>query len=269
MAGIGPIDRLAGEGGAEAADRFASEEHAFASAALGKHEPVREPRSPPYRYQDKPPIAPMQTRSAIRGAATRFRNTVLGYRKEGGERPVEPPPARDSAAATLARERWEKQNAAWGARAADAYNVAGSFRSSAEPGTAYAYRLGDEPVGLMDLVEGDDHSEINWLATHPGASGAGQALVERAVDVSDARGHGGIVRTYSMSDASTGFYRSMGFRERGGNLRLDPGGSGNWTRNNGAWSLTANQNRGHLVARVNAVAVDPAPPAGGAETRNR
>ncbi len=255
MAGIGAITHAA-EGGAQATEHSADDEHAFAK--LG--------------YQDEAPIVSFDPADEsqknskideIENNARRLQNGIAGYAgdRKGDAMQLPPPVPHHPLSPKRVpekreRKEWAAQNDAWAARADNAHGVAGNIALSRVPEGTYAYKLGNQPVGMMKLADKEDHTELTWLTTHPGVSGAGQSLVEKAANVSEANGHGGAVRLTSRDEAATRFYGSVGFRGDRSDMRLDPARSGLWNNNNGSWSLNANDGKGYL-ARKDEAAEEP------------
>jgi len=88
--------------------------------------------------------------------------------------------------------------------------------------------MGDgQSAGMMTLAHLPLATEIRRLATHPGTSGVGQTMIEKAVNESQAAGNYGVVRVSSLDDTSEGFYNSTGFQAGEDDyMKLDPSKSG-------------------------------------------
>jgi len=108
-----------------------------------------------------------------------------------------------------------------------------------------------EPIGLAtidnprDGLSGPDRARSKGLkvvhaVTHPGAAGAGGALMERAVNLSQAQGYEGKLHLYPMSLAAASAYKALGFVQRGVEMTLTPSSPTNrdrWVHQDGEWRL--------------------------------
>jgi hypothetical protein len=87
-----------------------------------------------------------------------------------------------------------------------------------------------------DSLKGED------LSSHPGSSGAGEIVIEKAVNVSEECGKGGLVKLYAVEGA-VGFYESfyekLGFESIDENqMKLRPRAENGWVRlSDGKWRL--------------------------------
>lgn len=72
------------------------------------------------------------------------------------------------------------------------------------------YFVGEAPAGLMTLSRHADHLEVDTLVGHPMFKGAGGALIEQAVNLSQAAGHNGALRVTAVAN-SIPAYKAMGF----------------------------------------------------------
>jgi hypothetical protein len=75
-----------------------------------------------------------------------------------------------------------------------------------------------DPIGLAalrtpdaDAMNANKGLELVNMVTHPGGTGAGGALIERAADVSSARGFEGRLQVVPMGTAATAAYAALGF----------------------------------------------------------
>ena len=275
MAGLGSIGHDVGESSVQGAEHAttSTEEHAFSSAAHHAPEPEGHAAQqaataklhdlPPMSHQAAAPIMSLPTAAETNTAASRFEYRVNRYAGDRQGNPVEVPPAVHKGELSLKnlgekrdRKEWKADNAAWQQRSQSATGIANSIKlsSGVEEGM-HAYKLGDEPVALMKL-DHKDGTEIKWLTAHPGVSGAGQSMVEKAVSESTANNHGGVVKVVPR-DESAGFYKSLGFKGNNAEMTLDPAKSKQWSQQeDGSWGLKANQDKGYLAARPDEASSD-------------
>jgi hypothetical protein len=142
----------------------------------------------------------------------------------------------------FAERRWQEQQQqldAWRWRALDAIDVADAIKGPRSR-YSYAYKVGSKPVALGLFKDFSESLEIVYLVTHPGASGIGLLMVEKAVNVSNDLGLEGKVGLTTYSAASTEFYTSVGFagpEGPNGRMRLDPTHSPHWDMSEGTWYL--------------------------------
>lgn len=104
-----------------------------------------------------------------------------------------------------------------------------------------------QPIGLaalrtpdIDAANADKGLELVDIMTHPGATGAGGALIERAADLSQARGFEGKLQLVAMGSAARAAYLALGFVDDGELMTLTPSSPENadrWSRKDGEWRL--------------------------------
>ena len=106
---------------------------------------------------------------------------------------------------------------------------------------AYRYVVEGRTVALLVLdvrdERADRHVEITWLTSHPAVAHAATMMVEKAVNVSESLGLGGVVRVTSLDYVSDRFYAAMHFERIESGFRLVPASSSAWTRRDGVWRL--------------------------------
>ncbi|MFM0069127.1 GNAT family N-acetyltransferase [Paraburkholderia aspalathi] len=118
-------------------------------------------------------------------------------------------------------------------------------------GVVLSYSVDDQPVGLMAMkpIEGSPPS-IEHFVTHPGSTGAGGALMERAVNTSVMWGHKGKVRLYPENDHAEKAYKSLGFVKATDGipgLSLNPATSDKWQQDQGGqWALAKHTGEKYL-----------------------
>jgi hypothetical protein len=113
----------------------------------------------------------------------------------------------------------------------------------------YSCMLGLAPVGLIHLKNFEDMIEIRLLVSHPGVAGAGEILLEKAVNESDQQGHNGAIYLSAMMSAVP-FYQSAGLTlvEPGStSMVLLPSISDKWLRVGGRWRLARRVTKADLV----------------------
>jgi hypothetical protein len=144
----------------------------------------------------------------------------------------------------FAERRWQEQQEqqrqlyAWHSRADDAIAIARGIKGPRSL-HSYAYKVGSSPVALA-IFGSFTQLEIFHLVTHPGASGIGLLMVEKAVNVSNDLEYNGKVGLIPYSSASVEFYASVGFdgpQGREDRMKLDPTHSPHWEMSEGIWHL--------------------------------
>jgi hypothetical protein len=105
-------------------------------------------------------------------------------------------------------------------------------------GRKFAYLLNGRAAALMRVTVKADSLRVEDLSAHPGTQGAGEIMMERAVNVSEECGKGGVVTLYAAG-GSEGFYAKLGLESvDDANLRLRPSDANGWVRlSDGKWRL--------------------------------
>jgi len=208
-------------------------------------EQVHQETGPFQFFQDSPVVELAGPRISQVGQS--FSDSVEQYTKDQQGRPVSEslPENADSDDVDLA-EGWEE-------RSRNTLMMARGIKMNPEPypnttQKTFSYDMGDgQSAGMMTLTHSPLETGVRLLATHPGSSGVGKTMIEKAVNESQAAGNHGVVRLSSLDDTSEGFYASTGFQsEEDDNMKLDPSNSDLWTQQSGVWSLKENQNKGYL-----------------------
>ncbi len=244
MAGIDAIGREAAEAGST---DTGAEEHAFAAA-------TERVGTQPFHYADTAPIEQMHTNDEIEKTTKRLQNRIADYAGDKNGQKVELPPPVHQGKFTLKRvpekrkrAEWDKQNTAWTDRTDNAHGIANSILQSKTTAGAHAYKLGEEPVAVMKLKDEGEHTDITWLTTHPGVSGAGQTMVEKAANAAEQAGQDGRLKLTALDDTSAQFYRSVGFKGDKSGMSLDPSTSDLWEKQGSSWQLKKNDEKGYLA----------------------
>jgi hypothetical protein len=136
----------------------------------------------------------------------------------------------------------------WNKRVQDSINEAEVYR---RPGKKFAYLLDGKAAALMLVTIGEDALKVEDLSSHPGSGGAGEIMIEKAVNVSEECGKGGRVKLYAVEDA-VGFYAKLGFKTLDGNyMELRPGAANGWARlSDGKWRLKKYPSSTQFIAGV-------------------
>jgi len=98
----------------------------------------------------------------------------------------------------------------------------------------WVYIMCGQPLGAMTTTaDDDDHFiHIDYLATHPGSADCGGVLIQKAVQLSSAKGFNGVVRLCAATDQARDVYRHLGFVDiaNGGadDMELNPARSPKW-----------------------------------------
>ncbi|NIF76946.1 hypothetical protein F3J20_05950 [Paraburkholderia sp. Cy-641] len=123
------------------------------------------------------------------------------------------------------------------------------------PGDAVRVTAGEHTTGIMTVSvspKEEDAKDAFWIdniVTHPGAAGAGELLIEKAVAMSASKGFGGTVRLMAFSGQT--FYKSVGFKDLGGGLmELRPAQSNKWSNVNGTLLLSRRMHKSGLVQDI-------------------
>jgi N-acetylglutamate synthase-like GNAT family acetyltransferase len=107
-----------------------------------------------------------------------------------------------------------------------------------QDGRKFAYLVDGKAVALMRVRQEADSLKVEDLSAHPGSQGAGEIMIEKAVNVSEECGKRGLVTLFAAGD-SGGFYEKLGFESiDNAKLRLRPSGAKEWVRlSDGKWRL--------------------------------
>lgn len=113
---------------------------------------------------------------------------------------------------------------------------------------AYVYKFQNVPVALL---VGDFHQQafdVDYLVAHPGASAAGGAMIECAVNLSYDKGFLGHVKLVSLAEAEAA-YMALGFKkkESGVGLVLMPASSDLWTLTAHGYVLSKYQGKQYVT----------------------
>lgn len=123
-------------------------------------------------------------------------------------------------------------------RLEETYNVIGFMQVlDYSDRKVYGSFVGDQPIGLMLLA---DYSStyVSAIVTDPGSNGTGAALIERAVNESEASGSKGHLELTTSNANADKAFAALGFTASGINMALDPESSDKWTRqDDGQWRL--------------------------------
>lgn len=224
-------------------------------------------KSEPFQYSAESPvqeISPKELDKVARG----FIDDVQKYATDSKGEPVAAPPSKfglkydprklapsyQSARKDQkeAAQRWNERREATKHRTNE-HRQDDTFRRRSPAGDAktFSYDLGNgHSAALMALRNFAHSTRVEHLAAHPGTSGAGETMIEKAVNESQTRGNNGEVVLESAGPAKD-FYRSLGFKEDGLlDMKLNPSERPDlWSKNeDGTWSLTKHKDKGYLKA---------------------
>jgi hypothetical protein len=151
-------------------------------------------------------------------------------------------------------ERWNRRSAdaqelghRIGVRGSSEYQFTGRVDAGSGRTPTFAFELAGKPAAMMLLKQSQNETEVATLSTHPGTSGAGETMIERAVNESQVAGHNGEVSLTSLNHASTKFYESLGFKQQGSEMKLKPAERSDlWSQKDGTWTLNKHENHGYL-----------------------
>jgi len=118
----------------------------------------------------------------------------------------------------------------------DASTVLGCFFDGEPVGLAFVDRPPPAPgdQGPSDEAIADG-APLRFLVTHPLSSGAGSALIEEAVALSQEWGYRGNLRLTSLDAGAV--YRALGFEGNDFKMTLRPATSDKWSSREGRWCL--------------------------------
>jgi GNAT superfamily N-acetyltransferase len=112
----------------------------------------------------------------------------------------------------------------------------------------YGCTMNSIPVGLIAVKKRAYDLEITHIVSHPAVAGAGELILEQAVNASESFGFAGSLYLHPLTSAMP-FYQSAGFTPDGVGLRLDPGDSDKWLSVSGSWCLARHARKAGLVDR--------------------
>ena len=182
-------------------------------------------------FSNDSPVMKIDDTESIKAVVQNFRNSVDSYSGDKDDMPVSMQPLHDDEAVRAA-EGWED-------RASDAIKMANSLEfEHGESTDAFHYPLSNrQSAAVMSLEHSSGITEIKYLASHPGTAGAGQTMIETAVNESEKRGNEGRIGGLDSLDEAVSFYHSMGFSGPQNNMSLDPEKSDLWSKDGNEWSF--------------------------------
>jgi GNAT superfamily N-acetyltransferase len=150
-------------------------------------------------------------------------------------------------------EGWEPRDALavtrgtadpWDEKLGDTWAIAGVYRAQCAAMQAnFACFFDGEAKGLLSVSAASSELrglQVSAFVTHPGAAGAGGALLERAATYSQSQGHGGRLWLTAQSEAAAEAYRRLGFTGTPQHMSFDPSAAHNaarWIQRDGQWFL--------------------------------
>jgi hypothetical protein len=139
----------------------------------------------------------------------------------------------------LKKAKKNTEAATWNDRVQSSINEADVYKTK---GDKHVYFVDGKAAALMvtseELTEELNAIKIKDLSAHPGAAGAGEIMIEYAVNLSDNGGKQGRISLFAAGN-SGGFYEKLGFTTHNSlNFKLDPGKSELWCKlSDGLWHL--------------------------------
>lgn len=152
-------------------------------------------------------------------------------------------------------QAWEKPTANFDGMPSDARNrISDALKILAlasEPDEHnLGYFVGGRLDGVITLSQVGEHFEVSTIATHPGSTGAGGALMEQAATLAEQSGHQGRLKLVPLQ-GSIKAYEALGFKPTGVEdyMQLDPRTSPDvWALQDGKWRLRKHQTETYLTA---------------------
>jgi len=135
----------------------------------------------------------------------------------------------------LKKAKENTEAATWNDRVQSSITEANVYKTK---GDKHVYFVDGKAAALMVTSEELNAIKIKDLSAHPGAAGAGEIMIEYAVNLSDNGGKQGRVSLFAAGK-SAGFYEKLGFSTHDSfNFHLDPGESELWCKlSDGLWHL--------------------------------
>lgn len=228
--------------------------------------------SVPFAYSKESPVKELTDEEQIKAVVTQFNESVEQYATDKDGKSISAPPSQykmknDPRKLSPAYQQQRKDDKAaaakWNQRSSDSRVIATDVqRSSVRDQQRYnpdnptetrtfSYDLGGHrSAAVMSLQHDGNSTQLKSLASHPSTSGAGETMIEKAVNESQARGQNGQIYLMSLNSASDGFYKNLGFTDDQGELKLNPSESELWSQKDGTWSLNKNEGTGYLTERT-------------------
>ncbi|MCC8957609.1 GNAT family N-acetyltransferase [Bradyrhizobium sp. Pear77] len=196
-------------------------------------------RSSPYYYSNTPNIELLKADQAA-SVVKEFWKSIEAFSKDRAGRELTVPP---DGPGELAPTRPDLE--AWKERSDGA--VGSAIVMQEGPEDKLVYTLQEAPIAVMTLQQRRVDIEIKHLATHPAVYGAGETMLESAINRSQAAGHGGKVSLVATPEAH-GFYEKNGFKmDRHGRWSLVPSASEFWGKKSDIWILKKNEGKKYLT----------------------
>jgi hypothetical protein len=194
-------------------------------------------------YSSKPPIKEI-TGDEITSMLEKFEKNLGGWKiLSSHTQSTEKSSSTDTSAQNIPSA---EQNA-WNKRVDDVVNkINAGFIAAYTDDTTTAYSVNKEPVGML-IMTNAEIPYVTQMATHPGQTGAGGALIEEAVNKSVSWGAEGKLRLKPENKDLDPVYEAWGFKRVPTGMELDPNGNDEWIRQDGKWRLAKYKDKQYLT----------------------
>jgi hypothetical protein len=146
---------------------------------------------------------------------------------------------------------------AWNKRVDDVVDkINAGFIAAYTEDTVAAYSVNEKPVGML-IITNADIPYVTQMATHPGQTGAGGALMEQAVNTSVRWGAEGKVRLKPQNAGVAAIYETWGFKRVPTGMELDPKDNDKWIMQDGDYRLKKYQDQPYLTGFGNQEPPEP------------
>lgn len=197
--------------------------------------------TPAVTWSDKPPINEL-TGDAVTSMLEKFEENLTGWKIPSSH--VES--SGGSTSTPSAVNILTDEQKAWNTRVEDTSDkINAGFVAAYTDDTVLAYSVNDQPVGIL-VMSNTDPPYILQMATHPGSTGAGGALIEEAVNKSQGWGKKGKLKLKPLNDAAAKAYEAWGFKRVASGMELDPLDNDKWIKTNGEWRLKKYQDKPYV-----------------------
>jgi len=116
---------------------------------------------------------------------------------------------------------------------------------------AISYQVDNKNIGILLYSSSPASVYIGYFVTHPGSEGAGSALIEEAINISEGMGKNGKLELFVENPDAFKTYEHFGFRPEtnGVKMTLDPADSdGKWIKNSEQkWVLSKYLDKKYII----------------------
>lgn len=199
----------------------------------------------PFSYLQQSPVVEVMPGDELGKIANSLIRNIEAYGSTLGGEEVYAPPQSSTGHAPRSEDATK-----WRERIGNSIETADMIKG--HEANIHSYDLGGgHSAGLLSLSHADSETEVLQIVTHPGGSGAGNTLMEKAVNESHKAGNHGIVHLNAENLESIALYEKQGFKaveEREGHYILDPSKSEHWHQQDGQWGMKHNEGKGYLAS---------------------